>query len=119
MHAREGSSVARSINRTVYHKSLQVADQQLGNSLIHRCFHVGRRPVVKFMVVLQITSPLPSQLCVLRLHMIVEGPDAKCLRTKAGGAHVTHRPCWKTSSSFRSFSCQYLKPRFLLNITAN
>lgn len=86
----EGGRVARSINRTLQHRSLQVADQQLGNSLNRRCFHVGRRPVVKFMVVLQITSPLPSQLCVLRLHTIVEGPDAKCLGTKAGGAHVTH-----------------------------
>lgn len=71
------------------------------------------------MVVLQITSPLPSQLCMLRLHTIVEGPDAKCLRTKAGGAHVTQGPGWKTSSSIRLISCQYIKPRFLLNITAN
>lgn len=77
--------VARSINRTLYYMSLQVEDQQLGNSLIHRCFHVGRRPVVKFIVVLQITSPLPSQLCMLKLHIIVEGTGAKCLRTKAGG----------------------------------
>lgn len=74
---------------------------------------------MKFMVVLQITSPLPPQLCVLRLHTTVEGPDAKCLRTKAGGAHVTHGPSWKTSSSLRLISCQYLKPSFVLNITAN
>jgi hypothetical protein len=93
--------------------SLQVADQQLGNSLIHRCFHVGRRPVVKFMVVLQITSPLPSQLCVIKLHMIVEGPDAKCLRTKAGGAHVTHSPCWKDLLKGQTIQLSIFKAKVL------
>lgn len=57
-----GCRVTGSNNRESCYKNPQVVDEQLGNSLTHRCFHVGRRPVVKFMDVLQITDPLPFQL---------------------------------------------------------
>lgn len=69
-------------------------DEQLGNSLTHRCFHVGRRPVVKFMDVLQITNPLPFQLCILKLQVIVEDLYAKCPQNKNRIACITQSPYW-------------------------
>lgn len=91
-------------------------DEQLGNSLIHRCFHVCGRPVVKCMDVLQITNPFPFQLCILKLQIAVEGPYAKCPQNQSRRAWLTQLLVDNHSSlRVRSFICQYLKPRFLFN----
>lgn len=102
------------------YKNLQVVDEQLRNSLTHRCFYVVENPVVKFMDVLQVRNSLPFQLCILKLQKIVEGSYAKCAQNKNRIACITQSPYFNhnSSSRVRSFICQYWNPRFLSNIMA-
>ena len=48
----------------------------------------------QFMDVLQITNPLPFQLCILKLQVIVEDLYAKCPQNKNRIACITQSPYW-------------------------